>query len=89
VIALLDPAGDRGPGFLHVAILCRPHFFFLQAAMKAFDVAVAFRVIIGRASMGDYQPIQSFDPARRLSGANYESGHFYFAQTGHSHFAAT
>ncbi len=37
----------------------------LNTAMKAFDVAVAFRVIIGRASMGDSQPIQSFDKARR------------------------
>jgi hypothetical protein len=65
---------------LHVAVLGGPDFFFLQAAVKAFDVAVAFRVIIGRASMGDYQPIQGFDPARRWSGAIYESGHFYFAQ---------
>jgi hypothetical protein len=61
VIVLLDPASDRGPLFRHVAILRRPHFFFLQAAMKAFDVTVAFRVIIGRASMGDTQPVQSFD----------------------------
>ena len=61
MIVLLDPASDRGPRFLHVAILRRPHLFFLQAAMKAFDVAVAFRVIIGRASMGDSQPAKYLD----------------------------
>ena len=65
VIVLLDPARDRRPRFLHVAILGRPHFFFLQAAMEPFYVTVAFRMIIGGASMGDPQPIQSFDKARR------------------------
>jgi hypothetical protein len=65
VIVLLDPARDRRSRFLHVAVFRRPHFFFLQAAMEAFDVAVAFRVIIGRASMGDSQAAQSFDKARR------------------------
>ena len=65
VIVLLDPARDRGSRFLHVAILRGPHFFFLQTAMKAFDIAVAFRMIIGGASMGDSQAMQSFDKARR------------------------
>src|ERR1700722_14608632 len=65
VIVLLDPARDRRSRCLHVAILCGPHFFFLQAAMEPFYVAVAFRMIVGRAPMGDSQPIQSFDKARR------------------------
>ena len=63
MIVLLDPASDRHSRFLHVAILRSPHFFFLQAMMKAFDVAVAFRVILGRASMDDSQPMQMFDEA--------------------------
>ena len=65
VIVLLDPASDRRPRFVHIAILGRPHFFFLQAAVEAFDVTVTFRVIIGRASMRDSQPMQCFDEARR------------------------
>src|SRR5580658_2664285 len=52
-------------GFLHVAILRRPDFFFLQAAMEPFDVAVALRVMISRAPMRDPQPVQCFDKARR------------------------
>jgi len=65
VIVLLDPMSDRGPRFLQAAILGGPDFLFLQAAMEPFDVAVAFRVIIGRAPMGDAQPMQSFDETCR------------------------
>jgi hypothetical protein len=43
VIVFLDPTSDRGPRFLQASILGGPDFFFLQAAMKSFDVAVAFR----------------------------------------------
>ena len=53
VIVLLDPMSDRGPRFLQAAILGGPDFLFLQAAMEPFDVAVAFRVMVGRASMRD------------------------------------
>jgi hypothetical protein len=45
VIVFLDPAGNAGPCFFQVPVLRRPHFFFLQAAMEPFDVAVALRVI--------------------------------------------
>jgi hypothetical protein len=64
VIVLLDPVCDRGSRFLHVAVLCGPHFFFLQTAMKAFDITVSLRVIIGRASMGDSQAMQCFYETR-------------------------
>jgi len=40
VIVLFDPASNRRSRFLQIAILGRPDFFFLQAAMKAFDGTV-------------------------------------------------
>src|ERR1700688_4801435 len=65
VIVLLDPASDRFPRFLHAAILRRPHFLFLQAAMEPFDVAVALRVMVGRATMRDPQPSERLqEPGR-------------------------
>ena len=57
MIVFLYPATDRLPRFLHVAIFRRPDFLFLQAAVEPFDVAVTFRVMIGRAPMSDAQPI--------------------------------
>ena len=57
VIVLLDPATDRLPRFLHAAIFRRPDFLFFQTAMEPFDVAVAFRVMIGRAPMSDSQSV--------------------------------
>ena len=65
VIVLLDPASDRGSCFLQAAILRRPDFFFLQAAMEPFDVAVAFRMMIRRAAVRDAQPVQRFDEPGR------------------------
>src|ERR1700722_5257182 len=65
VIVLFDPASDAGARFFHASILRRPDFLFLQAAMEAFDVAVALRVMIGRASMRDAQPVQSLDEPGR------------------------
>src|SRR3981081_3209304 len=65
VIVLGDPASDGLPRFLHVAVFCAPHCLFLQAAMEPFDVTVTFRVIIGRASMRNSQPMQCLDEARR------------------------
>jgi len=56
VIVLLDPTGDTGPGFFQAPILCGPDFLFLQAAMEPFDVAVAFRVMVGRAPVRDAEP---------------------------------
>jgi hypothetical protein len=53
VIVLLDPTSDRGPRFLEAPILCRPDFFFIQAAMEPFDVAVDFRVTVRRAAVRD------------------------------------
>jgi hypothetical protein len=64
VIVLPDPAADRLPRFLHVAIFRRPDFLFLQAAMESFDVAVAFRVMIGRAPMPASQPSERLDEPR-------------------------
>ena len=48
-----------------LSILRRPDFFFLQAAVEPFDVAVAFRVMIRRPPMGDAEPPQRLQEARR------------------------
>src|SRR5579863_7631236 len=61
VIVFLDPTSDRCSRFFQAPILRRPDFLFFQAAMEPFNVAVSFRVMIGRASMRDAQPIQSLD----------------------------
>ena len=60
VIVFLDPTSDRCLRFFQAAILRRPDFLFLQAAMEPFDVAVAFRVMIGRPPMGDAEPPERF-----------------------------
>jgi hypothetical protein len=65
VIVLLNPTSDAGPCFFQAAILCRPDFLFFQAAMEPFDVAVAFRVMIRRPAMGDAEPLQRLQEARR------------------------
>jgi hypothetical protein len=65
VIVLFDPACDAAARFLHVAILRRPHLFFLQAAMEPFDVAVALRMVIRRPAMRDTEPVQCLDKACR------------------------
>jgi hypothetical protein len=64
VIVFLDPTSDADLRFFQTAILRRPDFLFLQAAMKLFDVAVAFRVMIGRSPMGDAEPPQRFQETR-------------------------
>src|SRR5579864_3380437 len=53
VIVFLDPAGDVAPRFFQAAILRRPDFLFLQAAMEPFDVTVALRVMISGAAVRD------------------------------------
>jgi hypothetical protein len=52
VIVLLDPAADAGP--------C-----FFQAAMEPSDVAVALRMMVGRPSMSDAEPLECLQEARR------------------------
>ena len=47
--------GDAGSRFFHAAIFRRPDFLFLQTAMEPFDVTVALRVMIRRASVRDAQ----------------------------------
>jgi hypothetical protein len=65
VIVVLDPTSDTAPRFSQAPILRRPNFLFLQAAMEPFDVAVALRVMIGRAPMRDTQPSQDFQESER------------------------
>ena len=49
LVVLLDPARDAAVGVLEVLVLVEPHLLFLQAAVEAFDVAVALGLIIRRA----------------------------------------
>ncbi len=63
VIVLFDPAADRLSGFLQTAVLSEPDLFLLQAAMKALDHAVSFRVIERGAAVRDAQPRQRFQEA--------------------------
>ena len=65
VIVLLDPACDRRSRLFDAAILVHPDFFLFQAAMKTFDVAVAFRMMIRRSAVRDAQPRKRFHIARR------------------------
>src|SRR6202162_6392069 len=65
VIVLLDPTSDRCSRFFQAPILRRPDFLLFQAAMEPFDVAVAFRVMIGRPPMPDAQPPKCFQEPRR------------------------
>ncbi len=60
MIVFGDPFSDRRSRLLHAAVLVNPDFFLLQAAMKAFDVAVAFRVMIRRSAVRDAQPCKRF-----------------------------
>ena len=63
VIVLLDPTSDVAAGFFQAPILRRPDFLFFQAAMEPFDIAVAFRVVIGRAAMRNGEPPQRLQEA--------------------------
>jgi len=64
-MVLLDPTSDRCSRFFQTPILGRPDFLLFQAAMEPFDVAVTFRVMIRRPPMGDAEPPQRFQEARR------------------------
>jgi hypothetical protein len=63
VVVLVDPASDRIAGVGERLIFVKPDFFLLEGAMKAFDAAVAFGVIVRRAPMGDAQLAKSFQVA--------------------------
>ena len=65
VIVLLDPASDTGSRFFQAPVLRGPDFLFLQAAMEPLDIAVALRVVIGRATVRDAQVTERFHKARR------------------------
>jgi hypothetical protein len=73
VIVRLDPTSNAGSHFIQAAILGRPDLLFLQAAMEPFDVAIAFRVTIGRAAMDDAEHSRLFtgpDFTIPLAGVN-------------------
>jgi len=65
VIVLFDPTSDRGSRFFQASILRCPDFLFLKTAMEPFNVTIAFRVMVGRASMRDAQPVQGLDEPGR------------------------
>ena len=60
VVVLVDPASDGIAGFGERLVFVKPDFFLLEGAMKAFDAAVAFGVIVGRAPVGDAQLAKGF-----------------------------
>ena len=55
MIVLAHPVRYGCLSFREVPIFVEPDFLLLQAAMEAFDVAVAFRVRIRRSAMSDAQ----------------------------------
>ena len=63
VVVLVDPASDGIAGFSERLVFVKPDFFLLEGAMKAFDAAVAFGVIVGRAPVGDAQLAKGFEVA--------------------------
>jgi hypothetical protein len=57
MIVLPQVTPDAFPGFFQVSVLGQSNFFLFQAPMEAFDVAVALRVMIGRAPVRNAQPV--------------------------------
>ena len=57
---MVDPASDRIAGFGERLVFVKLNFFLLERAMKAFDAAVAFGVIVRSAPMGDAQLAKGF-----------------------------
>ena len=55
MIVLPQVSPDVITGLIRIPILGQSNFLFLQAAMKTLDVAVAFRVMVSGAPMGDPQ----------------------------------
>src|SRR5271156_1436423 len=65
VVVLVDPASDGIAGFSERLVFVKPDFFLLERAVKAFDAAVAFGVIVRGAPMSDAQLAKGFQVARR------------------------
>src|SRR5262245_5940728 len=65
VIVLVQVATDVFSCLTETAIFRRPDCLFLQAAMEPFDVAVALRMVIRRATMRDAESRQRLHEARR------------------------
>ena len=65
VIVLVEVVGDGAACFFQRAVFVEPDFFFLEAAVEAFDQAVAFGMVVGGAAMGDAEPSEGSDKARR------------------------
>ena len=63
-VVLLQRAGRDTP-ILSAALLCGPDIFFFCAAMKPFDVAVTFRMLICHPRMDDVEPAQDPNEDRR------------------------
>src|SRR5271168_4869853 len=63
VVVLVDPASDGIAGFSERLVFVKPDFFLLERAVKAFDAAVAFGVIVRRAPMSDAQLAKGFQVA--------------------------
>jgi hypothetical protein len=63
VVVLVDPASDGIAGFSERLVFVKPDFFLLEGAVKAFDAAVAFGVIVRRAPMSDAQLAKGFQVA--------------------------
>jgi hypothetical protein len=49
--------------------------------MEAFDVAVAFRVMIGRPPMGDAEAVERIDEPRRSVAANRHPGQVRYSHS--------
>ncbi len=63
MVVLPDVACDGGLSFLQTLVLTDPNFLLFQAAVEAFDVAVALGVVVGGAAMPTYnRPPDVFSP---------------------------
>src|ERR1022692_4046164 len=65
MVLLVEPAGDGVAGFGERLVFVKPDFFLLEGAVKAFDAAIAFGVIVIRAPVGDAQLAKGFQVAGR------------------------
>lgn len=63
VIVLLDPTTNRLPGLFHRAVPSQPDLFLLQAAVEAFDQAIAFRMVERGAAVRDAEPRERLQEA--------------------------
>ncbi len=60
VIIFLDPQSDGALCVVEALILVDLDLLFFQAAVEAFDVAVAFGVVVGGAAVRDAEPVDGF-----------------------------